>query len=103
MTEQEYKIAKFDTLKLGRVKFRVKDCKTQTHRLTASELMEQELKEAKEVKVTRDSVEHHCKICWSEDSSAENPLITPCKCAGSVGLLHFECLRKWLESRMQKR
>jgi hypothetical protein len=29
----------------------------------------------------------------------ENPLITPCKCNGSMGFIHIECLREWLNSK----
>lgn len=44
-----YKIKKFDVIKLGRVKFRVKDFKCQFMGQTADELYLQELKEAKPV------------------------------------------------------
>ena len=71
---------------------------------TAAELLEQELKEAKEVGVVGSEDEgNHCRFCWSNDSTPENPLITPCKCAGSVGLLHFDCLKTWLQTRCQRK
>jgi len=44
-----------------------------------------------------------CKICLSEENTEENPLINPCKCIGSVGLTHLECLRTWLHSKLTKR
>jgi hypothetical protein len=42
----DYKIKKFDTIKLGRVRFRVKDFRCEQMNLTAKELFAQELKEA---------------------------------------------------------
>jgi hypothetical protein len=45
----DYKIKKFDVIKLGRVKFRVKDFKCEVMGQTADELYQQELKEAKTV------------------------------------------------------
>ena len=30
--------------------------------------------------------------------SSDNPLITPCKCAGSVRYVHQNCLQKWIKS-----
>lgn len=27
----------------------------------------------------------------------------PCKCTGSVGFIHFECLRNWLATKLQKK
>jgi hypothetical protein len=50
----DYKIKKFDTIKLGRVRFRVKDFRCEQMNLTAKELHEQELKEALTVKTIED-------------------------------------------------
>ena len=41
-----------------------------------------------------------CRICLSEEEE-DNPLICPCKCAGSMGQIHLECLRSWLNSKRQ--
>lgn len=41
-----------------------------------------------------------CRICLGEEDEPEsNPLFSPCKCAGSMGLIHLECLREWLMSK----
>ena len=42
-----------------------------------------------------------CRICLSEEDplEIENPLITPCNCAGSMGFIHVDCLKQWLESK----
>lgn len=42
----DYKINKFDTIKLGRIRFSVKNFQCEQMNLTSSELHEQELKEA---------------------------------------------------------
>jgi hypothetical protein len=36
-----------------------------------------------------------CYMCFDEEDSEENPLITPCKCSGDTKYVHVECLRKW--------
>jgi len=41
-----------------------------------------------------------CKICWSDDQSSENPLLSSCKCDGSVRYIHFNCLKYWLKQKM---
>ena len=46
----DYKIKKFDTIKLGRVRFRVKDFRCEQMNLTAKELHAKDLKEAQTVK-----------------------------------------------------
>lgn len=42
--------------------------------------------------------ESTCRICM-EPNSSDNPLITPCKCSGSVKYIHEECLKTWLVSQ----
>jgi hypothetical protein len=39
-----------------------------------------------------------CRICMEPDHK-DNPLITPCKCSGSVKYIHEECLKTWLISQ----
>lgn len=34
-------------------------------------------------------------MCFDEENSESNPLITPCKCIGDTKYVHVECLRKW--------
>jgi len=36
-----------------------------------------------------------CYMCFDEEDSECNPLITPCKCIGDTAYVHVECLRKW--------
>jgi hypothetical protein len=36
-----------------------------------------------------------CRICRCEATDA-SPLLQPCRCAGSVGLVHENCLVQWL-------
>lgn len=50
----DYKIKKFDTIKLGRVRFRVKDFRCEQMSMTPKELYAQELKEALTVKTAMD-------------------------------------------------
>jgi hypothetical protein len=36
-----------------------------------------------------------CYMCFDEEDSESNPMITPCKCSGDTKFVHVECLRKW--------
>jgi pSer/pThr/pTyr-binding forkhead associated (FHA) protein len=36
-----------------------------------------------------------CYMCFDEEDTEENPMITPCKCSGDTKYVHVECLRKW--------
>lgn len=36
-----------------------------------------------------------CYMCFDEEDSPDDPLVSPCKCLGSTRYVHLECLRKW--------
>jgi len=36
-----------------------------------------------------------CYMCFDDEDTDDNPLITPCKCIGDTAHVHVECLRKW--------
>lgn len=38
-----------------------------------------------------------CRICLSEDETEQNnPLLSICKCAGSMSMIHVRCINDWL-------
>eukprot|EP01054_Gregarina_sp_Poly1_P002139 Gregarina_sp_Poly_1__2138@NODE_1567_length_3829_cov_208_686603_g1034_i0_p1_GENE_NODE_1567_length_3829_cov_208_686603_g1034_i0NODE_1567_length_3829_cov_208_686603_g1034_i0_p1_ORF_typecomplete_len480_score53_11RINGv/PF12906_7/9_3e16DUF587/PF04532_12/0_039FANCL_C/PF11793_8/0_1FANCL_C/PF11793_8/2_7e03zfRING_2/PF13639_6/1e04zfRING_2/PF13639_6/0_83zfRING_2/PF13639_6/3_4e03_NODE_1567_length_3829_cov_208_686603_g1034_i022773716 len=42
-----------------------------------------------------------CRICLCEEEDAkEDPLVSPCKCKGSMKWIHLKCLRTWMEGRL---
>ena len=48
--------------------------------------------------------EQVCRICLGEeDDPVMNPLLSPCKCTGSMGLIHVECLKEWLKGKKIQR
>lgn len=69
------------------------------------EMYAQELKEARDViKLDPRSTEQaQCRFCWGNESCEDNPCIVPCKCSGSVGFIHYNCLKNWLSTKMQKK
>lgn len=46
---------------------------------------------------------NHCRFCWGAENTEENPCIVPCKCSGSVGFIHYNCLKNWLLTKQQKK
>lgn len=40
-----------------------------------------------------------CRFCWCTEDSEDNPLILACKCAGSVGYIHYMCLKNWIKTQ----
>lgn len=41
-----------------------------------------------------------CRICLLEGSTDEDPLISPCKCKGTIEMVHLGCLRHWIRGRL---
>jgi hypothetical protein len=36
-----------------------------------------------------------CRFCLSEENGLANPLLSPCRCAGTIKFVHRECLTQW--------
>ncbi|XP_044273809.1 E3 ubiquitin-protein ligase MARCHF7-like isoform X10 [Varanus komodoensis] len=61
------------------------------------------LQKIKESLLSEDSEEEEgdlCRICQMSSTSATNLLIEPCKCTGSLQYVHQECMKKWLQSKI---
>lgn len=43
-----------------------------------------------------------CKICLEDNEEPENFLFNPCKCSGSCGTVHLECLLQWIRIKVKK-
>jgi len=41
-----------------------------------------------------------CRICLFEGSTAEDPLLAPCHCRGSIQHVHLGCLKHWITDRL---
>lgn len=122
---QDYEIQEKDILKIGRVKFAVKKigyasdsndmevdkpvatCE-QERGHAANSILDKPNEELWEEYVeipqaimhaehTDDEAQMKCRFCWMASASEENPLLQCCKCAGTVGCIHLECLKSWLE------
>jgi hypothetical protein len=96
---------------MGRLKFLVRDfrsCHDQSFRdrnespvKHTRKYQEEEAEEAVEIETaTASDAATQCKICWGDEQSVENPLLSSCKCDGSVRFIHYECLSHWLKQKM---
>jgi len=87
--KKSYQIKQGDVIRLGRVRFRVKKVK----------LSGKTLEKVFEEPLSGDGSES-CRICMSNGSSPENPIITPCKCCGTMKNIHVSCLKRWIDSKL---
>ncbi|XP_012583813.1 PREDICTED: E3 ubiquitin-protein ligase MARCH7 isoform X4 [Condylura cristata] len=61
------------------------------------------LRKIKESLLLEDSEEEEgdlCRICQMAAASSSNLLIEPCKCTGSLQYVHQECMKKWLQAKI---
>ena len=42
-----------------------------------------------------------CKICYSEETdNLNNPMVHLCKCKGGLNYAHFECIKRWMKTKL---
>lgn len=103
-----YKLKEGDLVKIGRVKMRVQRICMQPLRGNASILPDffkgkqenAELGKETSVDGTETQEKSACRICLNEVETVEDPLISPCKCAGTMKFIHLNCLKEWLRSKV---
>ena len=56
-----------------------------------------------------------CRICWGTEEDGQyskiggtdpndiDPLISPCRCTGTMGRIHLKCLRNWLQTKCTRK
>lgn len=49
------------------------------------------------------NIDYCCRLCYQNESSISDPLISPCKCNGSMKYIHLSCLKRSISSKIQKR
>lgn len=111
-------------MKIGRVKFAVKEVKYK-EKMEVDEInvinhanaieygVDDEFEEYEDVESIMDCAHEEdqvnipedqlkrCRFCWSTNADPSNPLFTSCRCSGSVGYIHYTCLRNWLDVKKQ--
>ncbi|NXX96080.1 MARH7 ligase, partial [Centropus bengalensis] len=60
----------------------------------------QKIKESLLLEDSDDEEGDLCRICQLSSTSSDNLLIAPCKCTGSLQYVHQECMKKWLQSKI---
>jgi len=108
-----------DVIKLGRVIFKVSQIRLgqgrqerpnrrsiidsiRDHRRDLETFIVKDIVEETETKSNKSSnAGILCKICLYDKSDEENdPLISPCKCIGSVKYVHLKCMQNWVKSKL---
>jgi hypothetical protein len=90
-----YKLNKGEIIKLGRVKYTVKEvCGYEDDIETKNE--------AQFIPCISGNDHKICRICLVEEEESD-PLIAPCNCGGTMKYIHLSCFKKWIESKTIKK
>ena len=45
----------------------------------------------------------YCRLCYQNNSDIFDPLLSPCKCSGSMKYIHLSCLKKSIKLKIKKK
>lgn len=51
--------------------------------------------------VAVDREQAYCRFCWVNEFTDVNPLLSTCLCSGGVRYVHLDCLKTWVQTKMQ--
>lgn len=97
------------SIKLGRVEFfvsevcigdKVRTAKNSKTSISANKPIMKYVPE--EEKEGEKKEKNQCKICLEDSEEKDNFLFNPCKCTGSCGTVHLECLLQWISIKVKK-
>lgn len=104
-----YELKVGDMIKIGRVKFWVREIKDANGEVTKLRTLHEvnflpNIPEDEHANEPKDpSVpEVNCRICLMKDlypDPLDNTLVSPCKCRGSCEFVHLKCLKQWIDSK----
>jgi len=85
-----------DRIKLGRFCLRVRQLCTSDDDDVAPELSLSESQVHIHVPDQSTVADKPCRICLLEGQADDDPLVSPCRCSGSIQYIHLACLRHWI-------
>lgn len=98
-----YKLKRGDVMKLGRMRIKLKDYRIEDAICREDRVSKEGPEGPVEVKTCNDKpVDENdvCRICFGSKSDEENPLISACKCTGTMKFIHLQCLKAWLNLKL---
>lgn len=100
---QGYCLAPGDIIRLGRLSFLVTECRNNEKTSTFKNPKAKDLARKRDNVLTVEAtVSGSCRICLGDEASDDNLLVSACKCSGSCALVHVDCLKIWIDSKVKK-
>ena len=92
-----------DVIKMGRVTIKVRELVLNQSEVKNQDrfvILDREERQLEDNEREGEEYTRACRVCFIEDDDENDPLISPCKCTGSVRYIHYDCLKKWLNSKI---
>ena len=116
-TNEDYFLCKNDIIKLGRVKYALNEIhipekmdkidieqpkNPNEYNATSININSQPVFDFifKAKCAEGESEENMCKICYGNSNEKDNPLVHLCNCSGGICWSHFQCIKKWMETKL---
>ncbi|OMJ71568.1 hypothetical protein SteCoe_30187 [Stentor coeruleus] len=110
----EYLLSEGDVFRLGKIKFTIKEIsgykQSEVHRSVLHSktlqngglggLVKSKTDLSVPIHLETQIISNSCRICLLDDNDDLNPLISPCFCTGTMGVIHIGCLQRWLDSKI---
>lgn len=99
-----HKIDKGDLIKIGKVLLNIKDVGVNNCE-GGSKAVWKYFKDSEEIVLQHEDngEDNVCRICLSGKNTEVNPLISPCKCSGTMKKVHLNCLKEWISNKVFSR
>jgi hypothetical protein len=103
----QYCLKKNDIIKLGRIKFIVREINIIGNTIEKTAEIFKNYKDCGYYNFKDSHIENLesniCRICLQSSSEDSNPMISICKCKGSMNIIHLKCLKSWLDHKLTNR
>ena len=89
-------------LKLGKLRLRLREVVDEEKEMTEKDPLSMSMYQSHHLEVksisggSEGSTDRQCRICFDGFSLPENPLVSLCRCSGSVKYIHYKCLKDWV-------
>lgn len=101
--KEGYRLKRGDIMKLGRMRIKLKDYQIDNALNDEDKISKEVAEGSVEVKTFNDIPKDEndvCRICFSPSNDDANPLISACKCTGTMKFIHYQCLKAWLNLKL---
>lgn len=101
---ERYRLERGDVVKIGKVHVRVRDYRAEDEGGEGERAPREDDEEPASLVAFDDQPKDEndlCRICFCEAESKANPLLSLCKCTGTMKFLHYSCLKSWIDLKLE--